>query len=78
MLGDTSEFLEVHFSLYKGILGFYYFSKPFGFFLEEVVMRPLSRGHVSKHRSASKFRHHVSTTKRANLPIMPMRGGWRL
>lgn len=41
-------------------------------------MKPLSRSHVNKHRSASKFRKHVSHTKAANLSINPMRGGWRL
>lgn len=41
-------------------------------------MRPLHRKPVSKHRSARQFRHNVSHTKKANLPAMPMRGGFRL
>lgn len=42
-------------------------------------MKPLKRKHVSKHKSAGKFRRHVSTTKAANLQITaPMRGGIRL
>lgn len=41
-------------------------------------MKPLSRHGVSKHRSARKFRKHVSHTKAANLSITPMRGGWRM
>ncbi len=41
-------------------------------------MKPLSRHHVSKHKSASKFRHHVSHTKGLNLAPGPMRGGIRL
>jgi hypothetical protein len=41
-------------------------------------MKPLSRHHVSKHKSASKFRHHASHTKGANLSPPPMRGGIRL
>lgn len=48
------------------------------FFIGDFIMRPLARKHVSKHKSAKTFRHHVSHTKKANLPIMPMRGGWRL
>lgn len=41
-------------------------------------MRPLHRKHVSKGRSARTFRKHVSRTKAANMPVMPMRGGYRL
>jgi len=41
-------------------------------------MRPISRGGVSKRKSARKFRSQVSRTKAANIPRMPMRGGWRL
>lgn len=40
-------------------------------------MRPMSRHHVNKGRSARKFRKHVSKTKARNL-IGPMRGGIRL
>lgn len=36
------------------------------------------RSSVSKFRSASKFKHNVSRTKAANLPRVPMRGGWRM
>lgn len=41
-------------------------------------MRPVSRSHVSKGRSAGHFRHNVSRTKGANLRTAPMRGGIRL
>lgn len=41
-------------------------------------MKPLSRYGVNKGRSASKFRRNVGKTKKANLRITPMRGGWRL
>lgn len=41
-------------------------------------MRPLKRSHVSKGKSASKFRSNVSKTKMPNLRAAPMRGGWRL
>lgn len=41
-------------------------------------MKPLSRHSVSKGRSAAKFRRNVGRTKKANLRITPMRGGWRL
>lgn len=41
-------------------------------------MRPLSRGHVSKRRSARVFRKHSMRTKSANMSLNPMRGGWRL
>lgn len=40
-------------------------------------MRPLRRGHVSKRRSARKFRGQISRTKAPNV-LGPMRGGWRL
>lgn len=36
------------------------------------------RRHVNKRRSAKKFRRNVSHTKRMNVGISPMRGGWRL
>lgn len=36
------------------------------------------RHHVSKHKSAKKFRHHVSHTKSINMSGAPMRGGIRL
>ena len=38
----------------------------------------LKRRHVSKHKSAAKFRHHVGKTKTVNLRSSPMRGGWRM
>lgn len=41
-------------------------------------MRPLHRKAVSKHRSAKKFRKHVSRTKSVNMRAAPMRGGIRL
>jgi hypothetical protein len=41
-------------------------------------MRPLSRHGVNKRRSARKFRKQTMRTKAANMPIAPMRGGWRL
>lgn len=41
-------------------------------------MRPLSRGGVSKHGSARRFRKGVSRTKAPNVVMGPMRGGWRL
>ena len=41
-------------------------------------MKPLSRGRVSKHRSARKFRAQSSRTKAPNMRAVPMRGGWRL
>lgn len=40
-------------------------------------MRPLKRKHVSKHKSAKKFRGHVKHTKALNLKG-PMRGGIRI
>lgn len=42
------------------------------------MMRPLRRKPVSKGKSASQFRHHVSRTKMPNLRAVPMRGGFRL
>lgn len=47
-------------------------------FLEVLIMKPLSRSHVSKHRSARKFRAQSSRTKAPNMRAAPMRGGWRL
>lgn len=47
-------------------------------FLSEVFMRPVSRGHVSKGRSAKQFRKNVGRTKAANVNGAPMRGGIRL
>lgn len=41
-------------------------------------MKPVSRGHVNKHKSAAKFRKHVSHTKAVNVAPHPMRGGIRL
>jgi len=41
-------------------------------------MRPLKRSGVSKRKSAVKFRRNIKKTKAANLPISPMRGGWRM
>jgi hypothetical protein len=41
-------------------------------------MRPLSRSHVSKGRSARKFKKNIQRTKSPNMSIKPMRGGWRL
>lgn len=41
-------------------------------------MRPLSRSPVNKFKSAKRFKGHVGHTKAANLPVVPMRGGWRL
>lgn len=41
-------------------------------------MKPLSRKHVHKGKSARSFKKHVKTTKAANMAINPMRGGWRL
>lgn len=41
-------------------------------------MRPLSRGHVSKSRSAGKFKRQAGRTKGANIAPPPMRGGYRL
>lgn len=36
------------------------------------------RRHVSKHRSARKFKRDIKHTKAANVKAMPMRGGIRL
>lgn len=41
-------------------------------------MKPLGRKHVSKHKSARKFRNSVGRTKSANIAPGPMRGGIRL
>lgn len=41
-------------------------------------MKPLSRSHVSKSKSAGQFRSNVRTTKAANVQAGPMRGGIRL
>jgi hypothetical protein len=41
-------------------------------------MRPLSRGSVSKGRSARRFRSQSQRTKAPNMRQAPMRGGWRL
>lgn len=41
-------------------------------------MRPSSRSHVNKGRSAQKFRNQASRTKAANFTTGPMRGGIRL
>ena len=41
-------------------------------------MRPVSRSHVNKGRSAKHFRGQVSRTHPKNLNVRPMRGGWRL
>lgn len=41
-------------------------------------MKPVSRGHVNKHKSAKSFARNTRTTKSANVQMGPMRGGWRL
>ncbi|WNK14768.1 MAG: hypothetical protein [Microvirus sp.] len=41
-------------------------------------MRPVSRHHVNKHKSARSFRGKVATTHPKNMSLRPMRGGWRL
>jgi len=41
-------------------------------------MKPSSRHGVSKKKSARSFRKGAARTLGANLPITPMRGGWRL
>ena len=41
-------------------------------------MRPTSRHHVNKGKSANTFRHHSKHTKGANMRTNPMRGGIRL
>ena len=41
-------------------------------------MRPLKRKHVSKYKSAKAFKATARKTKAANLPVTPMRGGFRL
>jgi len=40
-------------------------------------MKPVSRHNVSKSRSAGKFSRSTRYTKTANIPVTPMRGGWR-
>lgn len=41
-------------------------------------MRPVSRSHVSKRKSAKQFARNTRTVAAANLAVNPMRGGWRL
>lgn len=41
-------------------------------------MKPVKRFHVTKAKSAQKFRRNVSLTKSVNLSPGPMRGGIRL
>ena len=41
-------------------------------------MKPVSRHHVNKHRSAKQFKAISRTVAAANIAINPMRGGWRL
>lgn len=41
-------------------------------------MKPVSRHRVSKRGSARSFRRQAGRTLGANLPVQPMRGGWRL
>jgi len=41
-------------------------------------MRPSSRHHVSKGKSARQFRHNTTKTKAVNVRPGPMRGGIRL
>lgn len=36
------------------------------------------RARVNKSKSARRFRHSTSRTKRANIAPTPQRGGWRL
>lgn len=48
-----------------------------GVFLKDPVMKPVSRHHVSKHKSAKKFRKHSHRVKAANMAPDPMRGGFR-
>ena len=40
-------------------------------------MRPVVRGSVNKSRSVRQFRKNSARTKRANVSIYPMRGGYR-
>jgi hypothetical protein len=40
-------------------------------------MKPVSRHHVNKHRSAKHFQANTRTVAAANMSG-PMRGGWRL
>lgn len=48
------------------------------FWKEYLVMRPVKRFGVHKHKSARKFRSNAGTTHRINMKPLPMRGGWRL
>lgn len=41
-------------------------------------MRPISRFRPSKTASVRKFKRTASRTKKLNLRLTPMRGGWRL
>ena len=41
-------------------------------------MKPVSRHHVNKHRSAKSFGRNTRTVAAANISLNPMRGGWRL
>lgn len=41
-------------------------------------MKPVARAPVNKGKSARTFRKKASRTLGANLPIQPMRGGWRM
>jgi len=41
-------------------------------------MKPISRNHVHKGKSAGKFRKNTRHTKSANMKSAPMRGGIRL
>jgi hypothetical protein len=41
-------------------------------------MKPVSRHHVNKGRSAMRFGNDTRTVAAANVKNMPMRGGWRL
>jgi hypothetical protein len=50
---------------------------PRPFFLGDIIMRPLHRGHVNKRRSVRKFKHQAKRTKRANISGLA-RGGIRL
>ena len=38
----------------------------------------MSRHHVNKRSSASRFRGNVGRTKGLNMASAPMRGGWRI
>lgn len=41
-------------------------------------MKPVSRHHVHKGKSAGQFRRNVKTVAAANLKMGLQRGGWRL